>query len=175
MLIQWWSLLAKAETSGQCIEQMWSPISPNLCNSEEKRLHCSPQAQSYTLVPMIGANGPQAAFSKCARMRGGQERQLPLVEEEPQDVGPELGFGNGNESFEGWINRAPATPLPPWRTDELPGPSKGSQKVWHRQIDFCIIIPVYEIRFEWWFYFYFFQSQSQKVNPILNRWTSQGL
>lgn len=92
---------------------MWSPISPNLCNSEEKRLHCSPQAQSHTLVLMIGANGPQAAFSKCARMRGGLEWQLPFVEEEPQDVGPELGFGNGNEPFESGINRAPAMPLSP--------------------------------------------------------------
>lgn len=91
MLIQGCVLSAKAATPGKFIEQMWSPVSPNLCHSEEKRFRFThtplpPQAQSYTFVLMIGANGPQTAFRKCVRMKGGQEQQLPLIEEEPQDV-----------------------------------------------------------------------------------------
>lgn len=92
-----------------------------------------------------------------------------------QGVRDRIWIRKWNKSFESLNSSAPALPLFPSCIDELHELLEGSPKVWNRKIDFCIITPACDIYFEWWFYFYFFQSQSQKVNPILTRWTSQGL
>lgn len=153
---------------GECMQQIQSPTSPAPVIVRKRALIYF-LTQSYVFVLMIGVTVSKHHSESGPDDRGFQMAAATNRGRAPRCWGQHLGC-------ELAMHTELVLPhLFSTGADALHELSQGSTKVWHRQMDFCVIPPACEIYFEWRFYFYFFQFQSQKVNPILTRWTSQGL